>query len=295
MKKSLRAAILDGIKSHLKSCPGEELIPIGRIEDFFDDTEEADMPCPYWVQDGIVYLTVECPKRPHETLKEHLSQAIGAALDAWTVRNGYNLRSSFIFTGSSKIKGLVNVLGCGTEINKEPDFGFSLGPSFTPQYQRFPFLESEMASRHESLHLLMCEAGTWMNLHTEVRYVLVAKIWPDWRLSIYLCEKDEEAAEQVMLAKQQGQLCQKERAPVPVSLEDLEKKYGLKVLFHFELPGWIAEDDSLIIRLDLASVLANVGFHDPGLVERVLEIDIALAISRFYIFLRQWIEAGQPE
>lgn len=294
-KASLKKAIAQAMDIHDMTCTGgEELIPIGRIENFEDDTDEASGPCPYLIHGGIVYLTVACPKDPHSTLICMLNKQFEKDMDRWVDQNNLDELMTFMPRGDARVLGLRNILGCGSQFNKEPDFGFYLGPAIADEYQKYPFIQGEVGIGHESLHLLMVEAAAWLNMHTEVRYVLVVKCWPDWRCSIYFCERDDDASARIEAAKMMNPTeCMKAKAPVPESHEDIKTKYGIRILEHWELTDTFNGDTDLEIKLDIESILNSVGFETDQLLDPVLNINLAVPFVRFFAAMRIFRSRGQ--
>lgn len=281
-KRSLSSVIKDAVEHHDIVCLDDKEIVLGVIEDFLDDTRSCQNRCRYFIQDGLVLLTVACPGLPHENLSRTLGYTLFGEFSRWAA--GSNLpNGSVIAGGSTRTLDLVNTIGCGSVINKEPDESFCLGRPLTGKAASDPFLVLEVASRHESHHLLLCEAAMWLNEHSSAQYVLAVKIWPDNdRMLVYLLRKNVQAAKKVSAQKTQG-TCVKSgiSGAVPDSVRLVEEEYGFDVVHMYDIRGPISVSDRVMIVIEMAEILAREGIYLAEGTISAVEIDIAPPIRGF--------------
>lgn len=283
-KVLLSLVIKKGIEEHdCIGCLGEEELILGPMDNYTDDTERVDFKCPYWVQDGMVLLTVACPGDLHSSFAFGLNRYLGNAFEQWQNRNGLP-RRSVICRGDAKRIGLVNVVGYGTEINKEPDGSFSLGKNLTNQQVNDPFMTVEVASRHESHHVLFCEASAWLNEFSNVQYVLIVKISSEngGRVLIYLCRKNLVATLAMRTEKPHQGKCTKAPSKVPEDIKEIEAKYGLEIVHMYDIRGPLSESDQVILNVMMSEVLASAGISLQGIVTLSVEIDLGEVIRAFF-------------
>lgn len=73
----LKEAIEMADMVHSLRCPGEVPVILGSVENFdISDSGEYDI----WIQNGVIYYFISCPKGPHECLTQLLNLTINYAL-----------------------------------------------------------------------------------------------------------------------------------------------------------------------------------------------------------------------
>lgn len=280
-KKSLSKALKEAIDNHEMVCLDDHDVIVGAAIDFDDDTSACEERCPYFIQNGNVLLTISCPAGPHEAFSGTLSIVMYEGFKRWASENGYSLESISYF-GSTRVLDLINVIGCGSLVNKEPDGSFRLGKPLLGRVAAQPFLVTEVASRHESHHVLLCEAALWLNEHSSVQYILAAKIWPDsGHVLIYILKKNNQAAMKLSDQKANS-TCMKENSSVPEAISKIEETYGLEIVHMFDIRGQISESDRVPIRIEMTEILAGEGIILMQSQSSSVEIDISAAVRAFF-------------
>jgi hypothetical protein len=77
-------------------------------------------------------------------------------------------------TGAADME-IINELGCHYCLKKQPDASISMLSQELEGTQSYPIVVVEVASSHESLHILLSECAAWLNAHTDVQYVIAVK------------------------------------------------------------------------------------------------------------------------
>lgn len=266
-KPSLYQAIVSKIADHNEHCPGEGPIIVGKAVDFDDDVQGQDTRCPYFVHNGVVYLTISCPGLPHESLSAEIGRAIR------TAEQEVGWGRFFIDARSTRYEaGIVNELGCHSITRKEPDL------QFMPSVVRFaalggsPWLVVEVGSCHEDEHLLLLEAAAWLNTHTMVKYVIAVKLWPtsaNCRVKIYVLGRSEKAVCTCPPGgpgQAKGESSCEEidfgKKP-PTDRHQLEDIYQVKVLQVLEFTAPPLEDT--FTELDLSDLAEHLNLQDAAL------------------------------
>lgn len=165
--RSLEEAVRLAKYKHSFECPGEGLIPLG-IEDefYFDFNEETRRD--YWISNGIVYALMNCPQAAHNFLS-------GLLLVETLNKINESVGMKICKAGLNSTTLLRNSKACHSVFEKEPDGAVYLKTNCTGG-QKSPVLVIEVASTHETMHILMCEMAAWFEAPLDVKYSFAANI-----------------------------------------------------------------------------------------------------------------------
>lgn len=174
-------------EQHYLCCPGESDICLGNVESF-DMTESGEVDV--LIQDGRVYHFITCPQLLHGIILSELTFAFQDALAHALGRERYH-RAAY-WAGRAECL-LHNRQGGGARQRKQPDTQMRVVRSLAKDHEAFPVLVFEVASRHEDLHKLLCEGAMWLNEETDVKMVVLTKLWPEERkLELFVFERSDD-------------------------------------------------------------------------------------------------------
>lgn len=165
-KRSLKLAVFEAQRLHSVECPGTSPIVLGMEEDFLPDYGEDDKLI-HWIENGKVFALIKCPDREHEELSNGIAIDIR---DSLTQALGRYVR----FGGSSRTM-ICNSHGCHAVFEKEPDQSVIIRRKFEG-IQRYPLIVIEVASKHETMHMLMCQMASWLESPSDVRMAIAVNL-----------------------------------------------------------------------------------------------------------------------
>lgn len=250
MKRDLKVSVELDMARHWEKCPGPGPILLGTADEF-DLSSAAEFNI--FVQNNEIYLFISCPGGQHENLGSMIQRVLTTSIREAT-------KMTLTVEYGSADQPVINELGCHSHFNKQPDGSICVRRDLAGS-QRYPVIVVEVASMHESLHLLFCEASTWLNSHTDVVYVIIVKIWPrdpqkNTRMEIFFLERKDlssEGSSTVTTGKRETSAsrhcCPVNDDPFFQSSVDIQEFYKLSIIRRFILEG--VPTSEIEIKIDL--------------------------------------------
>lgn len=165
-KKSLVARAMEILEQHSKCCNPAESLIVGSIDDYKDDrVPQQKYPFTIWIANGMISLIISCPGDKHSATSGSAISAINLALHSTQSGRCIHLHQSLTTE-------VVNSLECHARFNKEDDGNFRLAHGEDEHL----VISIESAIHHEDVHVLLCEASSWLHTAT-CCYVLCIKSW----------------------------------------------------------------------------------------------------------------------
>lgn len=301
--KSLKTAMDNAKWNHSIQCQGEGLVSIGLENEFFDDFDEDDHR-DYWIQNGEIFAIIKCPKEPHERVARFLENLARETINR-------TIGQTVVDSTGSATRLVRNFLAFHSLFEKEPDGSIMIRPRWNGS-QRMPVIVVEVASSHETYHLLMCEIAAWFASPLDVQYAIAAKIKKtktDCSVEIFLFKN---VSKIVSLEEKESKLIQMSnelsnqkmsRKNLSLTIEDLPRKrfceqigpvnfhssedlfnnYKLTLIKSFLLNKSLEDLDKAHFSINLAHIFREADYDgDLDLEETECWIDLSDELANFF-------------